>query len=274
MSPSTWNQHLKHNWTLPRYGFVRKLFRDSRSLLRPGAIHSTQKINDMNCSQLIFDPSTCVKKRAQRSDDSIPLRHMDDVVSTGPEEHLMSDFEHMKTSPYLTDVVVLRHEGDTVNFLGLEINMARRGFEVKNSTDLMESVLKLYWLQNSKPTVNPGRRSTVMELASATPLDGHDYSNFCTAVGKLIFLAPWRPDMQFAIQRQSTQVLKPTTESKRAMKQLIRISKARNTRVFVLNRAKWFKQVCWNSLVAVTQIGPAIRQHARVLRDVIAMCRT
>ena len=39
---------------------------------------------------------------------------MDDVVGTGPEEHLMSDFEHMKTSLHLTDVVVLRHEADTV----------------------------------------------------------------------------------------------------------------------------------------------------------------
>ena len=43
---------------------------------------------------------TYVKKRAQRSEDSILLRHMDDVVGTGPEEHLMSDFEHVKTSLY------------------------------------------------------------------------------------------------------------------------------------------------------------------------------
>ena len=41
---------------------------------------------------------------------------MDDVVGTGPEEHLMSDVEHMKTSLYLTDVMVLRNEDDTVNF--------------------------------------------------------------------------------------------------------------------------------------------------------------
>ena len=188
-------------------------------------IHSTQKINDMNYSQLISDPWTYVRKRARRSDDSIVPRHMDDVVGTGREDHLMSDFEHMKTSVYLTDVVVLRHEGDTVNFSGFEITKTRRGFEVKNSTDLVESLLKLYGLQNSKPTVNPGRRSTVMELASATPLDGHDYSNFRTAVGKLIFMAPWRPDMQFAIQQLSTQVLNPTTESKRAVKQLIRYLK-------------------------------------------------
>ena len=35
-------------------------------------------------------------------------------------------------------------------------------------------------------------------------------------------MAQWRPDMQFAIQQLSTQVLNPTTESKRAVKQLIR----------------------------------------------------
>ena len=175
----------------------------------------------MSYNQLISDPSTYVKRRAQRSDDSILLRHVDDVVGTGPDSHLMSDFEHMKTSLYLTDVVVLRREGDTVNFLGLESTKTSKGFEVKNSPDLVESLLKLYGLQNSKPTANPGRRSTVMEFASATPLDGHDYFNFRTAVGKLIFMAPWRPDMQFAIQQLSTQVLDPTSESQRAVKQLI-----------------------------------------------------
>ena len=35
-------------------------------------------------------------------------------------EHLMSDLERMKTSLYLTDVVVLCHDVDTVNFSGLE----------------------------------------------------------------------------------------------------------------------------------------------------------
>ena len=74
---------------------------------------------------------------------------------------------------------------------------------MKNSTDLLESLLNLYGLENSKPTANPGRRSTVMELASATPLDGHDYSNFRTAVGKLIFMANWRPDMQSRDREQA-----------------------------------------------------------------------
>ena len=106
--------------------------------VRDLGIHSTQKINDMNCRQLISDPLTYVKKRAQRSDDSILLRHTDDVVATGHEEHLMSALEHMKTSLYFTDVVVLRHEGDTVNFVGLAITKTRKSLEVKNSTDFVE----------------------------------------------------------------------------------------------------------------------------------------
>ena len=46
--------------------------------VRDVGCHSTQKINDMSS-----DPSTYVKKRTQGPDDSILLRHMDDVVSTG-----------------------------------------------------------------------------------------------------------------------------------------------------------------------------------------------
>ena len=70
----------------------------------------------MSYDQLISDPSTNVKKRTQRSDDSILLRHTDDVVGKGQDEHFMSDLEHVKTSLYWTDEVVFRNEGDTVNF--------------------------------------------------------------------------------------------------------------------------------------------------------------
>ena len=144
--------------------FCKKAFQGLKISPQAWCIHSTQKINDMNDNQLISDLSTCVKKRTQRSEDLVLLRHVDDVVDTGPDD-LMSDFEHMKTSLYFTDVVVLRHEGDTVYFSGLEITKKIKGFEVKNSTDLVEALFNLYGLENSKPTATPGRRSTVMELA-------------------------------------------------------------------------------------------------------------
>ena len=87
--------------------------------------------------------------------------------------------EHMKTRLYLTDVVVLRKERDTVNFSALQITKTSQGFGVRNGTELVEFLVNL----------NPGRRSTVMELATAILLDGHDYSNFRTAADKFIFMA-------------------------------------------------------------------------------------
>ena len=83
-----------------------------------------------------------------------------------------------------------------------------------------------------------------MELASATPLNGHDYSNFRTVVGNLIFMASWRPNMQFVIQQLSTQVLNPTTESKRAVKQLIRYLEG--TQCTCLNGSNRFAGTRWS----------------------------
>ena len=105
--------------------------------------HSTQKINDMSSNQLISDPSTYVKKRTQRSDDLILLRHIDDVVGTGPSEQFMSDSEHMKTSLYLTDVVVLRDERRHCQlFLVLTSPRQAGASRWKNHTDIVESLLK------------------------------------------------------------------------------------------------------------------------------------
>ena len=132
-----------------------------------GLVHS-QKINDMSFDQLISHLSSYEKKLTQRSDDSINLRHMDDVAGTGPDERTHED------QAVFDDVVVLRKERDTVNFSGLQITKTSQGFGVRNGTQLVEFLVNL----------NPGRRSTVMELATAILLDGHDYSNFRTAVDK------------------------------------------------------------------------------------------
>ena len=83
---------------------------------------------------------------------------------------------------------MLRNTGDTVNFWGLEITRMSRGFEVRNSEELAESLLSLHGLQNSNPVAAPGRRAAVKGLVSAIPLQGHDYSASRTAVGELIFI--------------------------------------------------------------------------------------
>ena len=59
-------------------------------LLRSGLFTTTWAYD-----QLVSDPSTSVENRTQRPDDSILLRHMVDVVGTGPDTHLSMYCEHM-----------------------------------------------------------------------------------------------------------------------------------------------------------------------------------
>ena len=42
-SQCMWSQHRKHTWTLPKYAFARKLFKDSRFLIRPGVFTAHRK---------------------------------------------------------------------------------------------------------------------------------------------------------------------------------------------------------------------------------------
>ena len=158
-------------------------------------------------------------------------------------------------------------------FLGLEITKTSKGFEVKNSTDLVESLLNLYGLENSKPTANPGRRS-VMELASATLWMVMTVPAFAQPSENP---SSWHLGVQTCNLPSNNYPHKSSIHDReQARSETVDTISQRHatTLVFVLNRAKWFKKVCWNSLVVVTQIGPAIRQHAKVQRDVIAMHRT
>ena len=64
--------------------------KESRFLLMLGAFTAYRKSTPVDTRSSVY-----VKERAQRFDDPILLRHMDDVVGTGPDEHPMRDFEHL-----------------------------------------------------------------------------------------------------------------------------------------------------------------------------------
>ena len=92
----------------------------------------------------------------------------------------------------------------------------------------------------------------------------HDYYNFRTAVGKTHLNGTL--ETRHAIRHPNNY---PHTSPQSHNRQQARnetvatISQKRATQpVFVMNRAEWFKKVCWNSLVVVTQIGPSDSSNA------------
>ena len=115
----TWNLRLKQTVHHSKVWLCKNGFQGLKISPQAWGILSSEKTRaTWSTEHLKSDPSKYVAKREKRKDDSILLRHMDD------EEHLMRNFERMKTSLLLTDVVVLRNTRDAVNFLGLEIRRA------------------------------------------------------------------------------------------------------------------------------------------------------
>ena len=101
-------------------------------------------------------------------------------------------------------------------FLGSWDHQYKHGLQVRNRKEVVEPVLNLFGLGNSKPTADPGRRSALMELATAIHLDGHDHSNNSrTADGKTHLHGTM--ETIHAIHHSTTihtTPLYPTTESK------------------------------------------------------------
>ena len=107
----------------------------------------------------------------------------------------------------------------------------------------------------------------MVELASATGLDGHDYSSFRTAVGNSLSYLGDQTCNSPSNNYPHKSSINTTTESKRAVKQLIRYLKGTQHTCLRHELHGTVQKVCWNSLVVVTQIGPAFRLRAKALRD-------
>ena len=108
-----------------------------------------------------------------------------------------------------------------------------------------------------------------MELACAIPLDSHDYFNYRAAVGKLTFMAPPRPDMQFAIQQLSTYVTNPTIESKPAVKQLMRYLKGTHNPCIRLEPYKSVQK----GMIEIVGLGHSDWARDGATRESVTGCR-
>ena len=127
---------------------------------------------------------------------------------------------------HLTERKMLRHEGDAVNFVGV-LRSPRQAKALRWKT--VQTSGNPFWKCTGCKTRN--RQSIlvdvrqVLQLASATSLDGHEY------------------ETRHAMCHPTTYPHKSSIPRQRASAQSnswYDVSKARNTLVFVLNRVKWF----------------------------------
>ena len=125
-------------------------------------------------------------------------KHMDDGMLVGPDEALDRTLAAMGKILLLT--TGCPQLGSETKFLGRLLIETERGFLVKPLAKLFDSLLSCAGLENCNPVHPPGVRSE-SRVPDEKPLLGPtEHSLYRTIVGKLMFIAAERPDIQFWVK--------------------------------------------------------------------------
>ena len=150
------------------------------------------------------------------------LRHMDDFVITGEPQDVAWILQRCKEDLQLEGTAHLRSEGDAAVILGTHIVKTKRGFLLSCTDSLLLGIFEQYNLGRARAVDTTGQQPTPVEADCAVALDKAEHRRYRTVVGKLLYAAHLRPDIQFGVSVLARSVGAPTTVNVQVAKHLIR----------------------------------------------------
>ena len=147
-------------------------------------------------------------------------KHMDDGVVVGESKTLdrtmtaMSKHLLMKTSnPQL---------GSETKFLGKLLIKTERGVQVKPLAKLFDSLLSSAGMGSCAQVQTPGERSESIVPNEEPKLGPAEHKQYRTIVGKLMFLANERPDIQYCVKECARGIQSPSVRDMQGAKRICR----------------------------------------------------
>ncbi len=96
------------------------------------------------------------------------------------------------------------------------------GHEVTRNQELIDSVVNLMGVKGGKVMKVPGSTGSRPETDVLELLSKEEHTLYRMVVGKLLYIAPERPDMQYAVKERSRSLSAPTQEDFKELKKLAR----------------------------------------------------
>ena len=162
-------------------------------------------------------------------------KHMDDGVLVGPDGALD------RTLTAMGKILLLKMScpqlGSETKFLVRLLINTDRGFLVKPLAKLFDSLLSCAGLENCNPVHSPGVRSESRVLDEKPLLGPSEHSLHRTIVGKLMFIAAERPDIQFCVKECARGVQSPSARDMQRAKRIC--SYLMGTRDWTLKLEAW-----------------------------------
>ncbi len=127
----------------------------------------------------------------------IHVDDVDDALLLGNKSRSSKVFEEIKIKVVMRDTGRAIKTGDEVEFVGRKITLIQDGFEIQGSLKVVESIIKDAQVSQCKRSDTPAVKFTAGQLDEAAELDPDGAHRYRTMLGKLMYVAWDRPDIQF-----------------------------------------------------------------------------
>ena len=146
------------------------------------------------------------------------MGYVDDLIITG--ENPQPLFDKIAGKLLLKPTGELK-AGTSIKFLGRQLHHKGDRIEIVSPENYLDTTFDDYQLRSAKGTMTPGtpQRKTATGVSE---LESNDATRYRSAVGKLMWLTPIRPDIYYATKELSRQLQTPTEDDEARLKHLLR----------------------------------------------------
>ena len=149
--------------------------------------------------------------------------YVDDLMVMGRQPQLL--FDQIREKVLLKSTGTLK-TGSTISFLGRRLRHNGEGVELLPALNYIEELLEEHHLHNARPATTPGTKQLKAEIGDGvSELTSPDATMYRRAVGKLMWLTPIRPDINYSVKELSRQLTNPTVEDVGRLRHLLRYLK-------------------------------------------------
>eukprot|EP00971_Amphidinium_carterae_P154607 3065870-Amphidinium_carterae.1 len=146
--------------------------------------------------------------------------YVDDLLLIGDDDKVKTFLQQLESQLQLKHVTKLQ-PGQPLVFLGRQIEYYKDHIALSMTKDYYKSLLSLYNIkENSNSLSTTGTKRP--PITTGEPLNSEEHSTYRTIVGKLLWMCPLRPDIQYATKELTRSIQKPVQHDRQSAKHLLR----------------------------------------------------
>ena len=152
----------------------------------------------------------------------IVLSYVDDLLYLGSTEASTKFYSDLSKHLLIRPTGDLNEDGKSVYFLGRNLRRTSEGISLAAPQEYYDDILQTLRIDKGNPTRTTGSADVKLPGDGVSLLSKEDHAVYRSCVGKILWLAPIRPDISYAVKELSRSLTEPTEEDKAKLKHLAR----------------------------------------------------